>query len=136
MAGSGNAVARAVHQHLEPLGAGWLTGSLYAIPDPQGWYPALVPGEGRVFGQLYVAQPGFGAADLAALDAYEDFEPGRPEGSLYIRRPCLVEAASGNRVDAQAYWFNQTVPVGALVVPLGDFAPFARERGLLAFGLE
>ena len=32
-----------------------MPGALWAIPDPQGWYPALLPGEGIVQGMLHEA---------------------------------------------------------------------------------
>ena len=64
------------------------TGRLYAIPDPAGWYPAFIPDPAgaAVHGMVHAAGPGFAQADLAALDAYEDYRPADPAGSLYLRR--------------------------------------------------
>lgn len=40
---------------LTGLGPGWsatVPGKLWAIPDPRGWYPALLPGEGADAGAV------------------------------------------------------------------------------------
>lgn len=134
VAGSGNAVARSLHDRLEPLGRAHVRGVLHALPDPQGWYPALLPGDGRVAGWLHAPQDSFTAADLGALDSYEDCDAARPEASLYLRRNTLVTCADAAMVHAQAYWFNQPLPEGALPIPAGDFVAFARERRLPVFG--
>lgn len=110
---------------LRDLGPAQVSGRLHAIPDPQGWYPALVAGEGRASGRLYVAGPDFAGADLAALDAYEDCDSGDPAGSLY-RREILANGA-------QAYLFNQPLPDGSRPIPEGDFASWAARNGMPIF---
>lgn len=136
MAGSGNAVARTLHDRLEPLGRAHVRGMLHAVPDPQGWYPALLPGDGRVAGWLHAAGGRFTAADLSALDAYEDIDPALPEASLYLRRNTWVACTDGSMVEAQAYWFNQPLPEGAMPIPSGDFAAFVRAWGMRVFGAD
>jgi len=42
-----NAVAVRLHRHLEPGLPAWVAGQLFAIPDPDGWYPVPVPGRAR-----------------------------------------------------------------------------------------
>ncbi|MCW1401758.1 gamma-glutamylcyclotransferase [Novosphingobium sp. MW5] len=127
--GSDNPVAREVHRLLEPMGEAEAAGVLYAIPDEAGWFPALVAGQGAVHGRLYVPRAGFDAADLARLDAYEDFDPADLAGSLYVREEIGLE--SGGR--AQVYRFNQPLPEGAQPIPGGDFRGWLAETGLAQF---
>lgn len=133
MAGSGHPVASALHARLHPLGPATVPGALFAIPDPLGWYPALLPGEGAVHGTIHAAGPDFSAQDLAAIDAFEDFDPADPSGSLYCRLVLPVRPDGGQEVEAQAYRYNRPLPEGALPIRGGDFAAFVRERGLPVF---
>lgn len=133
VAGSGNAVARAVHSRLVDLGPATVRGALHAVPDPDGWYPALVSGEGAVHGRLYRAGDGFSAGDLARMDAYEDFDPADPAGSLYVREAMAV-LSGGRELEAQAYRFAVGLPVGSRPIPGGDFAAWLAEHGLRAYG--
>ncbi len=134
IAGSGNPVARAIHARLCPVGPATTKGRLHAIPDPDGWYPALLPGTGTVHGRLYETAADFAAADLALLDAYEDFDPARPAASLYRREPVIVLEAGGAEGPAEAYRFNRSLPADALPVPGGDFARWLAARGEAGFG--
>lgn len=121
--GGGPPEVRGAVGRLRDLGPARAPGSLHAIADPEGWYPALVAGEGSVAGRLFEAAPDFSAADLAELDAYEDFDPA---GSLYLR----VALADGT----QAYRFNQPLPQASRAIPDGDFAAWIAREGLTAFG--
>lgn len=135
MAGSGNPVASALHARLHPLGRATVRGALFAIPDPQGWYPVLLPGEGLVHGTLHAAGAGFTAEDLAAIDAFEDFDPADPAASLYCRVALPVSLDSGAVIEAQVYRYNRALPDGALAIVQGDFAAFVRSHGLPVFGV-
>ena len=75
-------------------------GRLFAIGTPQGWYPALLPGEGIVHGACHSA----GGADLAAMDAFE--------GADYERRPIAVDVG-GLAHRADAYLWTSELPEGA-----------------------
>lgn len=130
--GSDNPVARDVHALLEPLGPSTVQGSLMAIADPDGWYPALLPGDGPVHGKLYRARPGFGAAELARLDAYEDFYPDRPGESLYLRQT-VKSVRDGHDVEAEAYIFNRLPLAGSEPIPDGDFRAWLAARGVTPF---
>lgn len=127
--GSDNPVARAVHALLEPEGSAAAHGKLHAVPDRAGWFPALVSGEGQVLGRCYQARPGFSASDLAQLDAYEDYDPANEGSSLYLRRS--VELIGGSC--AQAYLFNQPLPVGSQPILHGDFRRWLSETGEAQF---
>lgn len=134
LAGSDNPVARAVHARLEPLGPASVHGALYAIPDPLGWYPALVTGDAAthrdlVHGMAYATRSGFSPADLAQLDAYEDCDPADRASSLYWREPLPLVGGG----QAEAYVFDRLLPDGALPIPSGDFRDWLSAKGLPAF---
>jgi gamma-glutamylcyclotransferase (GGCT)/AIG2-like uncharacterized protein YtfP len=133
IAGMDNPVAQAVHARLRPLGAATVRGALHAIADPAGWYPALLPGKGLVRGALYETEEGFGAAELALLDSWEDFDPAAPAASLYRRDTVVASGPAGLEVEAQAYCWNQPLPADARPVPEGDFRAWLAEHGLAAF---
>lgn len=134
MAGSSNPVAGAVHRRLGPGRAARVRGSLYAIPDPLGWYPALLPGPGLVDGMLHEATDAFTSADLAMLDAYEGYDPARLDRSEYVRRSVVVLSASGE-IEAQVYAYNAPLPpADAVALPHGDFVRFLTEKGAWPFG--
>lgn len=133
VAGMSNPVARAIHEALEPLGPASTAGTLHAIPDPAGWYPALLPGEGQVEGALYRAGPDFDADALARMDAYEDFDPGQPERSLYRRVEQAVDCR-GQMFGAQVYCWNRPLPTGAVPIAGGSFAAWLAAHGHRPFG--
>lgn len=133
VAGHTNPVARMIHARLRSVGAATLAGSLHAIPTPKGWYPALLPGGGMVHGMLYVARAGFSESDLARMDDYEDYHPGSPRNSLYIRESVTAFGEDGKGLKAQTYRFNQPIPQNAKAIPGGDFAAWLGEHGLTAF---
>lgn len=108
---------------LNGLGPGWSAtapGKLWAIPDPRGWYPALLPGEGTVQGMLHES----GDVDLSALDAAK-----APD---YRRTDMTATSASGE-VPASAWLYAADLPAGAEPVPDGDFAEWLEETGREAF---
>lgn len=129
VAGSGTAASRAIHRHLEPGRPGIARGTLHAVRDETGWYPALLPGDGVVHGMVHAAPADVPAADLAALDAYEQYWPDDPARSEYLRRPIVVEVA-GEVIAADAYLYNAPLPVDARLVPDGDFRAFLLREGL------
>lgn len=136
IAGSGNPVAAAVHGHLRDLGPATARGALYAIGEPEGWYPIMLAGAGPVHGRLYEAAPGFGEADLAQLDADEDFDPAAPARSLYLRTTIIVADAQGVLQEAQTYSFNGPLPSAALPIADGDFSAWIAREGLRPYGAE
>lgn len=134
LADADNAVAAALHRKLDAGIPAVAQGQLYAIPDAAGWYPALVAGAGggAVRGMLYRAGAWMTAADLAALDAYEQYRPDDPDGSEYLRADITVATAAGCEM-AQAYLFRAQLPDGARAIAGGDFRAFLAETGLPAY---
>jgi gamma-glutamylcyclotransferase (GGCT)/AIG2-like uncharacterized protein YtfP len=128
-AGSTNAAIQAVHSLLVPEGPARIAGRLVAMPDTDGWFPALIPGDGEVYGQVYAAGPGFSAADLAALDRYEEFDPAAPEQSWYVRETMTL--TTGEPVTV--YRMNADPPDSAVPIPGGDFKRWLAETDLPEF---
>ena len=95
-------------------------GALYALPDPLGWYPALIPGEGSGAGVILGRVHEAGGIDLAALDAFE--------GAAYARRlvPVVVK---GGSLWAEAYVWAMPLPLGAELIAHGDFPRWLTETG-------
>lgn len=133
MAGSDNPVARAVHARLRDAGPATATGALHAVPDSEGWYPALLPGAASVRGHLYEIAPDFTAEDLARADAYENVDPQDEAGSLYRRTEITVDRRDGGAVEAEAYFFNQPLPAGSRSIEDGDFRAWLAREGVPAF---
>lgn len=101
-------MARWIAARLVRAEPGRAPGRLCAVPDARGWYPALVPGAGRVRGVLCDLRlmPG----DLARLDAYEGRE---------YRRLALPVRTDRGRIMAQAYGWRGGRP--GCVITGGDF---------------
>ncbi len=106
--------------HAEPA---TMPGRLYAIGDPGGWFPALVPGRQVVHGTVCTLRLGRG--DLALLDRYE--------GAEYRRRALPVRTASGRCVKAQAYLWRAPLPPVAPAIAGGDFLAWLRAGRRRAF---
>ena len=131
--GSDNPVARDIHALLAPVGPATARGVLHGVPDPTGWFPALLEGEGVVHGRLYESRAHFSPADLARMDAYEDYAPGNEAASLYVRRPLSVTGPDDASGEAQVYVFNQPLPPGSEPIAAGDFRAWLSARGLRQF---
>ena len=132
-----NEVARRLHGLLKPGMPATTRGRLYAIEDEQGWYPGLIPDPegGIVHGFLHEAGPGFGGDDLAVLDAYENFDPLRPDCSEFVRQAICIEAACQASI-AMAYVLGASPSEDMRVIPDGDFAGFVAAAGLRPYGAQ
>lgn len=128
-AGNLNPAIAAIHGRLIPQGRARINGAIVAVPDAQGWFPALVPGDGEVHGQVYAAGPDFTAEDLAALDRYEEFDPASPETSWYLRE--VRTLISGESV--MVYRMNGSPPAAAVPIPGGDFRAWLKAQNLREF---
>ena len=131
--GSDNPMARAVHRLLIPLGPATVRGSLFAVPDPQGWFPALIAGDGLVHGRLYEATDSLSPEELARLDVYEEFDPQDQAASLYVRVALPVTDETGAARTAEVYRYNRSLPTGSCAIASGDFRDWIVTRGETAF---
>lgn len=96
------------------VGRGWIQGLLFDL----GIYPAAVPGDGRVWGELFEADDP--ETVLAGLDAIEGYRPAAPEQSLYTRVQTPVVLDDGRTVTAWVYFYN--APLGqAPKILSGDY---------------
>ena len=100
---------RGVVDRLRPIGSGTVRGELHDL----GEYPALAPRGKRqpVSGALF-ALPEDPAA-LRMLDAYEEFDPQKPETSLFRRRKRVVTLQNGRKERHWVYVYNRELPVAS-----------------------
>jgi gamma-glutamylcyclotransferase (GGCT)/AIG2-like uncharacterized protein YtfP len=105
-------------------------GLLYALPEG---YPALVDGEGDVWGELVefedTLSEGAWSRTLARLDDYEGYAgPGHP-ANLYERRVVRAVSTAGAAVSAWAYVY--AIPERARLlgtpIPHGDWRRYLSE---------
>jgi gamma-glutamylcyclotransferase (GGCT)/AIG2-like uncharacterized protein YtfP len=110
-----------IDEFLVYKGRGTITAALFDL----GIYPAAVPGDGRVRGEVYeMQQP---AVVLRALDELEGYSDSDPETSLYTRTLTSVTTEYGDVVPAWAYFYN--APLGrAERIQSGDYLEYLRVR--------
>jgi gamma-glutamylcyclotransferase (GGCT)/AIG2-like uncharacterized protein YtfP len=109
--GSGHAMSAWLARQAECLGPASVEGRLCRV----AWYPALVPGSGRVRGELYHLRS---AGTLDTLDGFEEVR-GRADDE-YERRQSLVLPEAGAPVRAWVYWYRRA-PDGLAVIASGDW---------------
>lgn len=129
-----NALTRTIMPVLAGGLRGFVHGRMRGVHTPQGCYPVLGGGNGRVSGRLYRAEQGFRPEHLRAMDAYEGFDFRRPSRSEYVRQAVRVTVAGGGWVMAQAYRYNRPIHPGLRIIPGGDFTAFAKRHRLRVFG--
>lgn len=90
---------------LQRIGDGTVRGRLFDL----GAYPgiALDDKAGEVEGEVFDLPD---EATLARLDAYEDYRPHDPEGSLFRRVKATVTFADGTRGLCWVYVYNGALP--------------------------
>jgi gamma-glutamylcyclotransferase (GGCT)/AIG2-like uncharacterized protein YtfP len=95
----------AVARRLTPIGPATIRGRLYSL----GEYPGAVldPTAPPIPGKLFAVPD---AATLAALDAYEDFHPGDPATSLFVRVETTAITPNGTAHSCCVYVYNREVP--------------------------
>jgi gamma-glutamylcyclotransferase (GGCT)/AIG2-like uncharacterized protein YtfP len=108
------AIAR-VADRLAVVGPATVRGRLYDL----GEYPGLVldPAANDVHGAIFTVPDD---AVLAALDAYEGFEPDRRDRSLFVRTRVVATLADGRSCDSFVYVYNRD-PAGAPVIASGRY---------------
>jgi gamma-glutamylcyclotransferase (GGCT)/AIG2-like uncharacterized protein YtfP len=96
----------------------WARGELWLVESED--YPYLVPGSGEVTGCL-ITLPATGFARIIqTIDRLEDFTPGQPRQSLYLRHLVLVTTMSGE-TQAWTYVWNRRERPG-FRLESGDFS--------------
>lgn len=104
------AAIAATARRLRPLGGATVRGRRYEL----GEYPGVVlSGDigDQVRGELFLLPEGAeGAAVLARLDAYEDFRPADPAGSLFLRQRTQATLEDGTQRACWVYTYNHPLP--------------------------
>lgn len=107
------------------LGFGRTRGYMYDF----GAYPGiLLDASGpAIIGEVYEADD----AVLARLDAIEEFVPGNPAGSYYLRVPVTVRMADGAEQTCWIYEFNPAFFAERVPIATGDWIAHAAAKGVL-----
>jgi gamma-glutamylcyclotransferase (GGCT)/AIG2-like uncharacterized protein YtfP len=108
---------------LKPIGSGRIPGRLVYL----GQYPGVsfdVAAAGTVVGD--VVEPADDAL-LAEIDAYEGFDPARPDAGEYIRRKRPVEVDGVKTVECWLYELR-AVPAHATWIESGDYVAWLKEQ--------
>jgi gamma-glutamylcyclotransferase (GGCT)/AIG2-like uncharacterized protein YtfP len=115
-------VLRPVLAGLRCLGEATVAGRMYDL----GAHPcAVFDASGRIRGDVLElpSQPEV----LAALDAYEDFDPADHAGSLFLRLRCEARLDDGRVLLCWMYAYNRD-PGSAIPVPDGDYLRWRAEQ--------
>jgi len=75
-----------------------------------GLFPGMVPGNGRVHGELLFFPLNHMATVLAVADHLEGCDPDDPAASLFYRERVIVTTTDGNVLESFAYFYNQSHP--------------------------
>lgn len=121
-AASDTEMARWLHERVSESASASVPGTIHAVPSPQGWYPALLRGHGRVNGTLVDCK--LERRDLVRLDRYEGQE---------YRRKAMRARCGGETLVAQAWIWRGPLPDDAVPVAGGDFLGWLAQTGNRAF---
>lgn len=121
-AASDTEMARWLHERVGDSRPASVPGTIHAVPSPQGWYPALLRGHGRVSGTL--VDCAIERRDLVRLDRYEGHE---------YRRKAMRARFGGETVVAQAWIWRGPLPAEAVAVTGGDFLAWLAQTDNRAF---
>jgi gamma-glutamylcyclotransferase (GGCT)/AIG2-like uncharacterized protein YtfP len=117
MSGQGGEEEDTARRSLVPLGPCRLNGTLFS----RGSYPALIPGPGRVEGELFRVED---KNAFRGLDELEHYDPERRAKSMYRRR-CIRLADPP--VDAWVYYWNESTE-SLVPVPDGSWTAWQTSR--------
>jgi len=99
------------------LGAASIRGRLYDLGEYPGAVASDLPGE-EIRGEVYELRDLDN--QLKVLDELEEFDPERPEKSLFVRRPVQVKLGSGEQIKAWVYFLPRR-PRNARLISSGDY---------------
>lgn len=116
-------IASAVRR-LRSVGTGRVHGVLYDL----GEYPGAVLDDdaGEIEGTVFKLPESPGI--LKQLDAYEEFDPGAPESSLFVRGLYPIELDSGGTLTCWMYVYNRD-PAGSRPIQRGQSREEAQAPG-------
>lgn len=119
-----NEILRTVRK-LKFVGRGFVYGKLYDL----GEYPGAKLSR-RVRSKIrgFVYQLPSNKRVIKSLDAYEDFNPDKPEKSLYLRKLAPVTLDNGETIETWVYEYNGDVSYSP-VVRGGDYSKLAAQVG-------
>jgi gamma-glutamylcyclotransferase (GGCT)/AIG2-like uncharacterized protein YtfP len=118
-----------LHAHLAPeksrfLGRGKIRGRLYDLGEFPGAVDSVSSAD-EIEGELFqLLEP---ERLLAELDEIEEFDPAKPQESLFVRRMVSVSLPAQKETRAWAYLLAKK-PSGLRQIPGGDYAEARRER--------
>jgi gamma-glutamylcyclotransferase (GGCT)/AIG2-like uncharacterized protein YtfP len=95
-----------------------------------GEYPAAKPTRikaRKVHGLLYEVDPRHLKEVLQQMDDYEEYDPGKKQNSLYVRRMTEVTDSNGSLSKAWVYWYNRPVKTG-LEINTGDYMKYLKQN--------
>jgi gamma-glutamylcyclotransferase (GGCT)/AIG2-like uncharacterized protein YtfP len=75
-----------------------------------GGFPAIMPGEGQVIGEVMYLNEDQYERTMLNLDGLEGYYPQRENYSMYLRRTMTVTLENGEKVDAYVYLWNRPIP--------------------------
>ena len=121
-----NAEAAGLVGQLRSVGLARLPGRLYDLGEYSG--AALGDASGAmIVGEVFELPDG--QALLAALDAYEGYDPATPEAGLFRRVESLARLADGRELKCWVY-VPHRIPATAALIAGGDYAVWqAAKRG-------
>lgn len=106
------------------LGNGRIRGHLYDLGEYPGALSSSSPYD-RIEGELFELPDS--TKQLKELDRLEEYNPDRPDESLFVRQRTIVQLENGRRVRAWAY-FVMKKPQRARLIPSGNYAEAYRSR--------
>ena len=120
-----------LHHHLARLGAQFeseakVVGELFDLGSYPGAKPA--PSDGKwIFGEIYGLRKV--SATLAELDDVEQFLPGAPERSLFVRSQVQALLLDGIIQTTWIYWLAAEDTQNLPRIESGDYATLLMEKG-------
>lgn len=91
-----------------------------------GGFPAILPAEGTVVGELITIDEDKYEPVLRSLDRLEGYYPQSKDNSMYLREKMEVITSNGEKVEAYVYVWNRPAPREK--VESGDWKQFVNEK--------
>lgn len=95
---------------------------MYSVHDS---FPAILPAEGTIVGELITIKEEIYDQVLRNLDRLEGYNPQSKDNSMYLREKREVITSNGEKVEAYVYIWNESEP--RQKVESGDWKQFVTE---------